>query len=360
MSAPSVYAGARNGDRTNSEAQFQGRVVENAFIDQFEIQIRKDNMKNDAVIHPYDAKRFHADPAVCTLKTNEICLKRRIHTGGEVSDAEKELYAPGLSDHLSDTHNNQYPRLTSAFNGYYISDKDSYDDLFAADKLQDESFEELRRAVIRKDWQLAGIVGTNNDQLGFHGEIGRPDLPVQLGGVYTISNFGHKPIFQGDLVVWNVPYTNKPKQHCDETPEEKLVVVPERYDPTQVCCIQTIQAILNPLMEAAGRGAAAVINSKEFKQLRLAKTRGKGLATIHLVVAELLELLGVPFNNEAGAADQIVALLPDFASYERKITMLLVALADNRAEYNSRIVGRATTTALPGQNFNIYMGNYCI
>jgi hypothetical protein len=51
MTSLSVYQGARNGDKTNSEAQFQGRVVENAFVDQFEIEQRDQTNKRFKLIY---------------------------------------------------------------------------------------------------------------------------------------------------------------------------------------------------------------------------------------------------------------------------------------------------------------------
>lgn len=365
MLPASLYRGPRNGDSSNSEAQFQGRVVENAWVNQHEIMTRKSRL-NDKIAHPYKETSTQG-PDICTLKTNEICVKPRNFKSND-TDTFTDLYRPGKFDISSSGDDNGYPYILSAMNGEYINDMTQADfDLL--------TYEE-RRAVVRNKWQLAGIVGTNNDSLGFHGEIGRPDLPVQLGGVYTISNFGEKPIFQGDLVVWNAPvmkYNRNGEKHepvhVDETPDEKCVIATEPYDPKAVLGWDAIKSAIRELQILQPQNPPGAPRDRlddiidDYAEIKKRKSLVQGtlavclvsLAKIHLGMTKQQWTNSTPAQKRGILVDLL--LVPEI---EDTLEEFFISLAEQRAEYNSRIVGRALTIGLPGNNFNIYMGNYCV
>ena len=357
MDPSGLYSGARNGDPHNSEAQFQGRVVENAWVDQNEIKQRQLNAANVHAIHPYE-KVTSKGPEICTLKTNEIALKRN-HTAGTVPGKEyQDLYQPGIYDLTTNGEDNGYPFIISSFNGFFIPADDALKAHYEAAEADE------KRAIIRQHWQLAGIVGTNNDQLGFHGEIGRPDLPVQLGGVYTISNFGDKTIMQGDLVVWNAPLIKRVgdgRPHVDDTPDDKLVVATEPYDPEQVFGLRSLLDLLTTfnLADPAGKKAIAT----RIYNLNAPNMQEQAYCTLERTRADVIEMfvrIGKYADFSVATIEQLLTDINTIPAIKKSVEKAFLSMARQRQEYNSRIVGRATTTGLPGQNFNIYMGNYCV
>lgn len=377
MNPAGLYNGPRNGNMNNSEAQFQGRVVENAWVDQNEIQQRTLNAGKDKLfIYPY-AQFSPNGPEICTLKTNEIALKKCPNEGSASDKDFENIYKKGVFDVTTTGEDNGYPFILSSFNGVYLPKTAEFEAWWNGLDNQDD----MKRAYIRQKWQLAGIVGTNNDSLGFHGQIGRPDLPVQLGGVYTISNFGDKTINQGDLVVWNAPIL-KPvghgRPHVDETPDGKLVVATEPYDPKAVFGWYAMRDAINvyqalPAAAAApgalpqGRRAKAA----EYARLLVANVPLKPHCTLQGTIAQVLITFAdirngfVDRNDLNALTDGIQEILDELAlpandNLRRSIETMFECMARQRHEYNSRIVGRATTTGLPGNDFNIYMGNYCV
>lgn len=367
MNPAGLYNGPRNGNMNNSEAQFQGRVVENAWVDQNEIQQRTLNAGKDKLfIYPY-AQFSPNGPEICHLKTNEVALKKCPNEGAALDKDFENIYQKGVFDVMTTGEDNGYPFILSAFNGLYLPKTADFEAWWNG--LGDNT--EMKRAYIRQKWQLAGIVGTNNDSLGFHGEIGRPDLPVQLGGVYTISNFGNKTINQGDLVVWNAPLmapVGNGRPHVDETPDGKLVVATEPYDPKAVFGWYAMKAFFGDNLNAAPA-------ARRPKLVRLASLIGgnvqmKPHCTLEGTMAQVL-LTFADFRNRAlvnranindiaDAMEEVMALAAANPALLLSMESMFECMARQRHEYNSRIVGRATTTGLPGNDFNIYMGNYCV
>lgn len=357
MNSSSLYRGARNGDSSNSEAQFQGRVVENAWVFQQELENRKrlplteETQKHHAF--PYSFSR--QGPEICTLKTNEICVKaKKGSSESSQKDEYANLYETSRTDIVSYSEDNGYPYVISAFNGCSIGGISHADFI--------ELPYEVKRAMIRNKWQLAGIVGTNNDSLGFHGEIGRPDLPIQLGGVYTISNFGEKTIHQGDLVVWNAPVLKADGHepvHVDETPDEKCVIATEPYDPKEVFGWNVLSAYIRKWQTMAAADQDEFLN----ELVRYIEQTTKPSTLVLGTAAQCLYALGLltganPAN--VGGKQAVIRAVLNFADIEKILEPMFIAMAEQRADYNSRIVGRALTDGLPGNNFNIYMGNYCV
>ena len=175
---------------------------------------------------------------------------------------------------------------------------------------------------------------------------------MQLGGVYTIANFGDKTIHQGDLVVWNAPIlaaVNNGRPHVDETPDGKLVIATEPYDPLQVFGWTSLKAKIEK-----GKLDAQTIVAKGQPNQTI-----KPYSTIDRTIAYVIYTLATIFDDNNPVAN-VQRLLSNPDRLIAKLEPMFDAMAQQRAEYNSRIVGRSLRTALPGNNLRIYMQNSCI
>lgn len=201
---PTDNSYGRYGDVRNTAPSQQGRVIQNAYIDKYELSKRTTARKanppdrqNGNYYMPY--KKYPVNNDNFSILTNELCFKRVVTDA--VTKPSSKPRKIKIEDELAP--DDGYPFCFSSFNDVGFA----HEDAWHVGEMSDED----KKYHIRKQFQLVGAAQTTVDISagGLNDTNKRIDFSVQIGGIAELHNTGTEDIYAGDWIIWDVRSTNE-------------------------------------------------------------------------------------------------------------------------------------------------------
>lgn len=380
----------------------QGAVVVNSRRDNDEIETRKNMSSNretrDGIISLWpNARASHDD--VYSIVSGEPFLMNR-HSGNTYL--------------VKDT---DFVGLTSLNNAFVLEDQSKLNLLSNSD-LDNRNW---ARQKLRQNMVLAGIARNNAPYDSRDATRDHSIFATLVGGMKSVYNTGNKDIVQGDTVYWDIPPVNEngaaPRREPIEGIENDKILpqlLPVRYDefddresvrfalglnknvgndsPNPIDDLSQIdmdsdipanrvalylqqvvyyvflmgstvaknndnvstEDLYNLLFnkEEDDGKQNTVLNTGTFK---LDVKNENNIVSANMLGKSILDtILGGHFHKQQLDTDDITNNVINAG------TELLISLKQSYSELNERIVGKAISSARPGEQFDIRIGSYCI
>lgn len=288
----------------NNPAEKQGLVVTNATLDLAEIKYRR---SKQAKYHkPLDCCNQTVNESVLTIQPHDLTFRNVTRTASARSYNDTEIHVTGCT-------NGMKSKATSGKGG-------------EGDEGRKRKRDELAFAGVAVTKAIFSLNPGNNTH--------EMNLPTQIGGVCTIQNTGGGNIRVGDMVVWDLPDDKDEGVGVSGHPEKQHFITKPYVRKNRDHCYTKAQQSAD--WETLARADAL---EKRGGGVKADKAR----RAVPEFMTDLYKLANGPEDGE-GKEKLVVGLIDK-----------MQAFAD---EQRSRVIGRALSSAKPGDVFDIVLGHY--